>query len=70
MTSIQRAMLQLQRHADFKDGGDPHSKAKADAYRHALQIVRLFTGEELPAAPVPLSAAKEAGATLPGFAFA
>ena len=46
MTSTQRAMLQLQ--------------------RHALQIVRLFTGEELPAAPLPLAAAREA-AGLPGF---
>lgn len=58
LTPVQRAMLQLQRHADFKDPADPHDQAKANAYRHALQVVGLFTGEKLPAQPQPLAEAK------------
>lgn len=60
LTPIQRAMLQLKRHADFKNPEDPQDKAKAGAYRHSLQIVKLFTGEEIPTEPVSLADAKKA----------
>lgn len=72
ITPIQRAMLQLKQHADFKDESNPHDKAKADAYRHALQVVRLFTGEELPAQAAPRldTAFAMETAPLPGLALA
>ena len=73
-TPVQRAMLQLRKHADFKNADDPHDKAKRDAYLHALHVVKLFTGETLPEVSGPdrlgRALAKLEPGTLPGLSLA